>query len=84
MNNQNQPPKITYINNSSNGNSNLYNIEIYDSFTKIKSDNSFFKMNLTLKYNQEIEGYILSKINNKYRKKYNYGINNSYSNFLLK
>jgi len=51
MNNQNQPPKITYINNSLNGNSNLYNIEIYDSFTKIKSDNSFFKMNLTSKYN---------------------------------
>lgn len=70
MNNQNQPPEITYINNSLNGNSNLYNIEIYDPFTNIESDNSFFKVNLNSNKNQEDEEYTISIINNQYRKKY--------------
>lgn len=67
---ENHPPKMTYINDSLNGNSKLNNIEIYDAFTNIKSDNSFFKVNLSSNKNQEIEEYILSIINDQYRKKY--------------
>ena len=70
MNNKNLPPEITYINDSLNGNSKLNNIEIYDFFTNIKSDNSFFKVNLSSNKNQEIEEYNLLIINNQYHKKY--------------
>lgn len=70
INKETLPPKITYINDSLNGNSKLNNIEIYDAFTNIKSDNSFFKVNLSSNKNQEIEEYILLIINNQYRKKY--------------